>query len=67
MDKFLLQQQVLDRLAEDLLQAEQAVRAAHEAATHEETLPKTNTTHLDSKPPTLPPARLGALKTFARR
>jgi transcription elongation GreA/GreB family factor len=30
MDKFLLQQQVLERLAEDLLQAEQAARAAHE-------------------------------------
>ncbi|MDB5915294.1 MAG: hypothetical protein JWP22_3969, partial [Ramlibacter sp.] len=27
MDKFLLQQQVLKRLAEDLLQVEQAVRA----------------------------------------
>jgi hypothetical protein len=27
MDKFLLQQQVLERLAEDLLQAEQAARA----------------------------------------
>ena len=38
MDKFLLQQQVLDRLAEDLLQAEQAVRAAHETATHEENI-----------------------------
>ena len=25
------------------------------------TLPKTNTTHWDSKPPTWPPARLGAL------
>jgi transcription elongation GreA/GreB family factor len=36
MDKFLLQQQVLERLAEDLLQAEEAVRAAHETATHEE-------------------------------
>ena len=36
MDKFWLQQQVLKRLAEDLLQAEQAVRAAHETATHEE-------------------------------
>ncbi|RPH43082.1 MAG: transcription elongation factor GreAB [Burkholderiales bacterium] len=36
MDKFVLRQQVLERLAEDLLQAEQAVRAAHEAATHEE-------------------------------
>ena len=36
MDKLLLQQQVLQRLAEDLLQAEQAVRAAHETATHEE-------------------------------
>jgi transcription elongation GreA/GreB family factor len=38
MDKFLLQQQVLERLAEDLLQAEQAVRAAHETATHEENI-----------------------------
>jgi transcription elongation GreA/GreB family factor len=38
MDKFLLQQQVLNRLAEDLLQAEQAVRAAHETATHEENI-----------------------------
>ena len=38
MDKFLLQQQVLKRLAEDLLQAEQAVRAAHETATHEENI-----------------------------
>ena len=38
MDKFLLQQQVLKRLAEDLLQAEQAVRAAHETATHEESI-----------------------------
>jgi transcription elongation GreA/GreB family factor len=36
MDKFLIQQQVLERLAEDLLQAEQAARAAHEMATHEE-------------------------------
>lgn len=38
MDKFLLQQQVLQRLAEDLLQAEQAVQAAHETATHEENI-----------------------------
>jgi transcription elongation GreA/GreB family factor len=38
MDKFLLQQQVLNRLAEDLLQAEQAVRAAHETAIHEENI-----------------------------
>ncbi len=38
MDKFLLQQQVLNRLADDLLQAEQAVRAAHETATHEENI-----------------------------
>ena len=38
MDKFFLQQQVLERLAEDLLQAEQAVRAAHETATHEENI-----------------------------
>lgn len=38
MDKFLLQQQVLDRLAEDLLQVEQALRVAHETATHEENI-----------------------------
>ena len=38
MDKFLLQQQVLERLAEDLRQAEQAVRVAHETATHEENI-----------------------------
>jgi transcription elongation GreA/GreB family factor len=38
MDKFLLQQQVLDRLAEDLLQVEQAWREAHETATHEENI-----------------------------
>jgi transcription elongation GreA/GreB family factor len=38
MDKFLLQQQVLERLAEDLLQAESAMRAAHETATHEENI-----------------------------
>lgn len=38
MDKSLLQQQVLKRLAQDLLQAEQAVRAAHETATHEENI-----------------------------
>jgi transcription elongation GreA/GreB family factor len=38
MDKFLLQQQVLQRLSEDLLQAEQAVREAHETATHEENI-----------------------------
>ena len=38
MDKCVLRQPVLERLAEDLLQAEQAVRAAHEAATHEENI-----------------------------
>lgn len=38
MDKFLLQQQVLEQLAENLLQAEQAMRAAHETATHEENI-----------------------------
>jgi transcription elongation GreA/GreB family factor len=38
MDKFLLQQQVLERLAQDLLQTEQAARAAHETATHEENI-----------------------------
>ncbi len=38
MDKLLLQQQVLERLAEDLLQAECAMRAAHETATHEENI-----------------------------
>ncbi len=36
MDKSLLQQQVLERLAEDLRQVELAARAAHETATHEE-------------------------------
>ncbi|WP_431053191.1 GreA/GreB family elongation factor [Roseateles sp. L2-2] len=38
MDKSLLQQQVLERLAEDLLQVEQAARVAHETATHEENI-----------------------------
>jgi transcription elongation GreA/GreB family factor len=38
MDKFALRQQVLERLAEDLLQAEEAVRVAHDAATHEENI-----------------------------
>ncbi len=36
MDKLWLQQQVLERLAEDLLQTEQSALAAHESATHEE-------------------------------
>ena len=38
MDKSQLQQQVLDRLADDLLQTEQAARVAHETATHEENI-----------------------------
>jgi transcription elongation GreA/GreB family factor len=38
MDKSSLQQQVLERLAADLQQAEQAARAAHETATHEENI-----------------------------
>lgn len=38
MDKCLLRQQVIERLTADLLQVEQAVRAAHEAATHEENI-----------------------------
>ena len=38
MDKFLLQQQVLEQLAKDLLQAEQAARTAHESATNEENI-----------------------------
>ena len=37
-DKHELQQRVLQRLAEDLLQAEQAARVAHETATHEENI-----------------------------
>ena len=37
-DKFLLLHQVLERLADDLLQAEQAVQAAHETATHQENI-----------------------------
>ncbi len=38
MDKSSLQHQVLARLAEDLQQTEQAARAAHETATHEENI-----------------------------
>jgi transcription elongation GreA/GreB family factor len=38
MDKLLLQQQVLQRLADDLAQAEHAARVAHETATHEENI-----------------------------
>lgn len=38
MDKHLLQQLVLERLTEDLLQTEQAARVAHETATHEENI-----------------------------
>jgi len=38
MDKSLLQQQVLQRLTEDLRQAEEAARVAHETATHEENI-----------------------------
>ncbi len=38
MDKLLLRQQVLGRLAEDLLRVEQAAQIAHEAATHEENI-----------------------------
>ncbi len=38
MDKYLLQQLVLERLAEDLLQTEHAARVAHETATHEENI-----------------------------
>ena len=36
MDKLLLQRQVLERLAQDLLQTDKAAQAAHETATHEE-------------------------------
>jgi len=38
MDKSLLRQQVLQRLAQDLLQTEQAALTAHETATHEENI-----------------------------
>ena len=38
MDKSLLQQQVLERLSEDLLQAERAMRVAYETATHNENI-----------------------------
>lgn len=38
MDKFLLKQQVLERLTEDLVQTEQAAQTAHETATHEENI-----------------------------
>lgn len=37
-DKHWLQQQVLERLAADLAQTEQAARTAHETATHEENI-----------------------------
>jgi len=37
-DKFLLKQTVLQRLEDSLRQAEQAARAAHETATHEENI-----------------------------
>lgn len=38
MDKLLLQQQVLEHLAQDLLHTEQAAQAAHATATHEENI-----------------------------
>lgn len=38
MDKSLLLQQVLERLAQDLMHTEQAARVAHETATHEENI-----------------------------
>lgn len=38
MDKLLLLQQVVQQLTDDLLQAERAVRVAHEAATHAENI-----------------------------
>lgn len=38
MDKSALQQQVLDRLADDLSVAERAAQVAHETATHEENI-----------------------------
>lgn len=38
MDKLLLQQRMLERLAGHLLHVEQAARAAHEAATREENI-----------------------------
>lgn len=38
MDKLWLQQQVLQRLADDLQRVEQAARFAHETATHEENI-----------------------------
>ncbi|MBF6629933.1 MAG: GreA/GreB family elongation factor [Comamonas sp.] len=38
MDKLLLRQRVLERLAADLLRAEQAAREAHASATHEENI-----------------------------
>lgn len=38
MDKLLLQQRVLEKLTQDLKQAEQAAWAAHETATHEENI-----------------------------
>ena len=66
MDKFVLRQQVLERLAEDLLQAEQAMRAAHETANHEENIVENKYDTLGLEAAYLPPAKLGAPKPSAR-
>lgn len=56
MDKF-VQQQVLERFAEDRLEVEQVMRATMTRRFRKKKSPKTNTTHWDSKPPTWLPAK----------
>ena len=66
MNKFSLQQQVLKRLAEDLLQAEDAVRVAHETATHAENIAENKYDTLGLEAAYLA-AKSGAPKPSARR
>lgn len=66
MDKFLLQQQVLERLADDLLQVEQAARVAHETATHEENIAENKYDTLGLEAAYLATGQVGAPKPFAR-
>jgi hypothetical protein len=67
MDKLLLQQQVLKRLAEDLVQVEQAARVPMKRRLMRKISPKTNTTHWVSKLPTWLLAKLVAQKPSAKR
>lgn len=66
-DKFLLQQLVLQRLADDPRQFEQAVSAAHEAATHEENIAEHKYDTLGLEAAYLATGRCGAQTPSARR